>query len=799
MTVSLRTRLYVLGLTLALGLGLLMLAPFALRAQPARAGIIRVCPTCAHKSVWGAVDDAFAGDTVLVAPGTYVESNPILPRMGVTVTSESGADHTILLMGVTRSLFVFTGVEGEPRRVLTGFTIVAHPNVPTDRGGAIYIGDRAKPLIAQNVFSDCVALRRGGAICIEEELTQPLITDNRFVQCGVRGDGTIGGGAIFIQDAIPIITGNVFLENHSDKEGGALYIYRRFESPQQATVVDNQFHSNSAGGSGGAIYALESKPWIRSNTIISNTASGGAGVYANVCNDARLEGNLIADNRVIGSNDLSTGGGLAVVNTARVTVDSNIIRLNQAWKGDGLYIEKAAGTAFTVTNNVLSDNGQCELMVKNASPHIVNNTLLGTTATSSRVGMDLLGALTKPSIVNNIIFGQAYGIRGSGSAGPTLCHNDLYWNSVANYSGVTASATDLGVDPQLVNAEGGDWHLRATSPLIDAGLNNEAPSHDLDGDLRPLDGNGDGLAVVDIGADEHTASYSTPTATTTPSATPTTTPTPTETPTEASTDAPTASPTASDTPEAASDTPTATETGTPTETPTQEPTATHTPAFTPTPTRVPRCIRQGNVWNDEFEDPALPLWQSDWAMGYGRFQGSVMDLGVQTLQDEFPLLWTQLPFPTGDYALELRFRYGNPTAYGTTIGVGSVAHDGARYQEGTAPPSGIEDVLSVHQLNTELRIRLLGRIGWSRPAPDTAWHVIRLSREGSTYTLGLDGRNIGSVPYSGVTAQGIYLGNPAHMRHAGSWTPIQIDYVRLQACSVWGAERLWLPMVLRGR
>jgi hypothetical protein len=173
-----------------------------------------------------------------------------------------------------------------------------------------------------------------------------------------------------------------------------------------------------------------------------------------------------------------------------------------------------------------------------------------------------------------------------------------------------------------------------------------------------------------------------------------------------------------------------------------------------------------------------------------------MELGVQRSQDRFPLLWARLPFPAADCALELRFRYGNPTACGTAIGVGSAAYDGARYQEGSVPPSDIEDVLSVQQTNTEFRIRLLGRIGWSRPAPDTAWHVMRLSREGSTYRLVLDGRDIGSVPYSEVTAQSLYLGSAVIMRSAGPWTPMQIDYVRLQVCSVWGTECLWLPLIL---
>ncbi len=58
-------------------------------------------------------------------------------------------------------------------------------------------------------------------------------------------------------------------------------------------------------------------------------------------------------------------------------------------------------------------------------------------------------------------------------------------------------------EPAFVDLEAGNFRLRPDSPCIDAGTDLSALlTSDLDSNPRPLDGNGDGVAVFDIGAYE---------------------------------------------------------------------------------------------------------------------------------------------------------------------------------------------------------------------------------------------------------------------------------------------------------
>ncbi len=104
-------------------------------------------------------------------------------------------------------------------------------------------------------------------------------------------------------------------------------------------------------------------------------------------------------------------------------------------------------------------------------------------------------------ISNNVIVSHGIGVSVT-SGTISFDHNDL-WHNETEYVGTTPGPNDLSVDPVFVNPENCDLHLDASSPLIDVGANAEAPNHDFEGEPRPLDGNDDRSAIVDIGADEY--------------------------------------------------------------------------------------------------------------------------------------------------------------------------------------------------------------------------------------------------------------------------------------------------------
>jgi hypothetical protein len=122
------------------------------------------------------------------------------------------------------------------------------------------------------------------------------------------------------------------------------------------------------------------------------------------------------------------------------------------------------------------------------------------------------GFESQASLVNNILAGSGTGsvvTCGSYDGVPPSISFDDVWNGGTGplYSGACSDQTvvdNISVDPQFIDPAGGDYHLRPGSPAVDRGTNDGAPAVDIDGDQRPFDGNGDGIPVTDIGADEIT-------------------------------------------------------------------------------------------------------------------------------------------------------------------------------------------------------------------------------------------------------------------------------------------------------
>jgi hypothetical protein len=101
-------------------------------------------------------------------------------------------------------------------------------------------------------------------------------------------------------------------------------------------------------------------------------------------------------------------------------------------------------------------------------------------------------------------------------------YNDLFGNGIGNYrdyetlqilntaeeiNSLPEAEGNQSQDPLFVDDANNDFHLQAASPSIDAGDNEGAPGLDFDGDIRPLDGDDDSVAIVDIGADEYVPNY----------------------------------------------------------------------------------------------------------------------------------------------------------------------------------------------------------------------------------------------------------------------------------------------------
>jgi len=243
--------------------------------------------------------------------------------------------------------------------------------------------------------------------------------------------------------------------------------------------------------------------------------------------------------------------------------------------------------------------------------------------------------------------------------------------------------------------------------------------------------------------------------------------------------------------------------GTPTPSPTSTTTPSPTPTCTPTPQGmpVPTCETWGIYWEDIFDDADLPGWEVNLAGGSATITNSALRLEAKPgYTNRFPLLWRNDAFPPVDELdLRIRFRHTGLTAYGTSIGVGSVPYDGHRYWQCDPSPSGVRDILYIHHSQSEFFIRPLGRndLKWMGSLSDEGWHEVHLRLVGSTYTLAVDGTEIASIT-SPLRPVSLYLGNPVVVENWGEWSAMGIDDLRVSRCASWHRSWMRFPLIFKG-
>lgn len=301
-------------------------------------------------------------------------------------------------------------------------------------------------------------------------------------------------------DAVLVSPGTYF--ERIDFKGKAVLLSSA-QGPE-VTIIDGQSGGTTvtfATGEG-AMSVLEGF------TIRGGSASFGAGLTMLVASPT-IVGNIFEDNaQGAGGFGAAIGG-----NVASPIIERNLFRRNSC---DGQWLSGVVsfvnGSSPWIVNNVFVDNPcraiQMTIPVGYA-PRVINNTMRRN-AVGIRVDRRIATGLHVYR--NNLIAGNGIGLEvdfGTDADNPTWRNNLLYGNGV-NYSGIavqTGSNGNISANPLLSNVAGREATLMAGSAAIDAGdaTGLLLPEQDYEGDARIGDGDGNGTATVDIGADEYTA------------------------------------------------------------------------------------------------------------------------------------------------------------------------------------------------------------------------------------------------------------------------------------------------------
>ena len=233
--------------------------------------------------------------------------------------------------------------------------------------------------------------------------------------------------------------------------------------------------------SGGKGVVLGGDSELSGFTITGASSSFGAGV------EVSGAGTLIRGNIFDGNAQTAGGYGAGIGgNSASPIIDGNIFRNHTA---DGQYLSGVVsfinGSSPKIINNVFVDNTTRAInfvLPSGNSPVVVNNTFVRNTVAIK------YGSFSLTTFRNNVLANNGIGLLlDYPGALPTWEFNDVFGNST-NYSGGMPDLTGIGgnISQNPLFVGGNDFRPQPGSPLIDSGSPLLAPTHDLDGQPRPL-------------------------------------------------------------------------------------------------------------------------------------------------------------------------------------------------------------------------------------------------------------------------------------------------------------------------
>jgi predicted outer membrane repeat protein len=401
---------------------------------------------------------------------------------------------------------------------LTLNAVVATGNVAVN-GGAINAGNGTVTIRNSRLTNNSAHGGNGGAIHLGNGR---LLLDHSTV----GSNSAAGGGGIFADGGTVTLSGSKVTFNTSLAAGGGIASRGGLVS-----LTGSSVRGNLAGGDGGGISAVSVT--LAGSSVTGNRSTddgGGIGAQAVTLVGSTVDGNAAEDtgggiacttatltaSTVSNNTSRSDGGGISAQGT--VTLVRSTVSGNAAdGGGGGISADTVNLTSATVSGNVAGLGPAAT--VGGGGVLATHGTIRNSTIVENRTFADFGGGVCSPASadpirVQNTIIAQNFVRSLEDDVFGTFAGegNNLVGVIDGNSQGFTP-ATDLvgtdddPLDPHLgaLAFNGGPTKthaLLAGSPAIDHGSTLGAPAVDQRGFRRIKDGNGDGRAVIDIGAVE---------------------------------------------------------------------------------------------------------------------------------------------------------------------------------------------------------------------------------------------------------------------------------------------------------
>ena len=317
-----------------------------------------------YPTIQEGIDAAENGDTVLVAPGEYIQ-NPVIEDKNILLTSSEGPEATTI-----RGAVNIVGDNVDSTCVLRGFRITKNINDPSYNMRSLVLCWYSSPLILANIIEDNDTWNTGaGILCWHS----PAIIRGNIVRNNYTRDnaGGIAGpwGGIAEKN---IIAGNRvgFRVCEGGLAGGIM------AGPgvvRYNVIVDNQAVLYGCPSLGGGLYTRgDTSSYIYNNTIVNNSAragpsdSRGGGIYLRSTQE--YSGQTFRNN-IIAFNPYGGGVYASIQDSGYVDWDYNLVFGNDSAnyigiepgphdiQEDPMFVDRFSGDYHLLRNSPCIDAG----------------------------------------------------------------------------------------------------------------------------------------------------------------------------------------------------------------------------------------------------------------------------------------------------------------------------------------------------------------------------------------------------------------------------------------------------------